>query len=159
MQALAKVHAELRAAQIEMDRLREQIKGRDAHISELKTMLNNRADELDRVRAEITARATDVSAKDAELMAALSELAAMREQRASTPVANDGDDLKRIRGVGPGYERILKQQGVTTYAQIAAWTGDDILRIAAVLNTQPGRIVRGVWVEQAAALIAPVVEN
>lgn len=139
--ALAKAHADLRAAQIESDRLREQIKGRDAHIAELKATVAGRSSEIETLRAD--------------LKTAQAELATLRDQQTAAAVVNEGDDLKRIRGIGPGYERTLKQHGVSTHAHIAAWTGDDILRIAAILKTQPGRIVRGTWIEQATVLIAP----
>lgn len=142
MVALARAHAELRAAQIENERLREQIKGRDAHITELKNTLASRVDEFDRMRSDLQTKET--------------ELSALQEKLKGAVVGTEGDDLKRIRGIGPGFERTLKQHGITTYAQLAAWTGDDILRIAALLNTQPGRVVRGAWIEQAAALLTAV---
>lgn len=149
---LAKAHTELRAAQIEVERLREQLKGRDAHIQELKTSLASGAAEAAKLRA-------DVDGKTAALTAAEAELNALRAQQQAASAVDAGDDLKQIRGIGAGYERTLKQNGVSNYAQIAAWTGDDILRIAAILNTQPGRIVRGAWIEQATAIVTPAGES
>lgn len=165
MQALAKLHAELRAAQIETERLREQIKGRDAHIAELKGAIAARVGEFDKLRnelaaknAELTAlqaaRNSELAAKDLALELKQRELEAMRDRVKVVATPDQGDDLKRIRGIGPGFEKILKQHGTTTYAQMAAWSGDDILRVATLLNTQPGRIARGAWIEQAAALLS-----
>lgn len=162
--------------QIEIDRLRVQIKGRDAHIAELKAALTKGVDGVDSVRGELTKKDDEIRAlrqtlverdalvaakdaalanKDAALVDKDQQIEALRQQQAAPrdPSAQ-GDDLKRIRGIGPGFERTLKESGVTTYAQMAAWTGDDILRIATLLNTQAGRIVRGGWIEQAAALVA-----
>lgn len=180
MQALAKAYSELRSVQLEADRLRAQIKGRDGHIAELKGMLEKRVTEFDRMREDLKATERQVkaheetlkaqeqtlkaqeellTAKDARLVSLEAELAASSERLASAGPADVGDDLKRVRGIGVGFERILKDNGVTTYAQLAAWTGDDLLRFATLLKTQPGRIARGAWIEQAAALVAGVSES
>lgn len=168
MQALAKAYSELRSVQLEADRLRAQIKGRDGHITELKGMLEKRVTEFDRMRDELKAQERRLKTqddtlkaqeealkeKDARLASLQAELTASRERLANAGPSDVGDDLKRVRGIGVGFERILKDNGVTTYAQMASWTGDDILRFALLLKTQPGRIARGAWIEQAAALVA-----
>jgi predicted flap endonuclease-1-like 5' DNA nuclease len=61
------------------------------------------------------------------------------------------DDLKRIRGVGLLIEKKLNSLGITTYEQIANWTGADIDRISQVLDFK-GRIERENWIEQARIL-------
>lgn len=67
--------------------------------------------------------------------------------------ASDGpaDDLKRITGVGPWIERQLNAMGINRFAQIAAWTSDDVARIGARVAI-PGRIERDNWIGQAHAL-------
>ncbi|MFA5948864.1 MAG: hypothetical protein WC807_01125 [Hyphomicrobium sp.] len=61
------------------------------------------------------------------------------------------DDLKRIRGVGILIEKKLNSLGVTSYEQVANWTGEDIDRVSQVLDFK-GRIERENWVEQARIL-------
>lgn len=61
------------------------------------------------------------------------------------------DDLKKIKGVGPVLEGKLHALGVLTYAQIAAWTAEDVARVDEQLNFK-GRIEREGWIEQAKAL-------
>ena len=39
------------------------------------------------------------------------------------------DDLKRINGIGPVAERQLQEQGITTYAQIAALTPEEVQKV------------------------------
>lgn len=63
-----------------------------------------------------------------------------------------GDDLGRIKGVGPKLKALLGSLGVTSYAQIAAWTEEDIARIDAQLGSFAGRATRDNWVEQARLL-------
>ena len=43
--------------------------------------------------------------------------------------AGESDKLTELKGVGPVAERQLNEQGITTFAQIAALTADDIARI------------------------------
>ena len=63
-----------------------------------------------------------------------------------------GDDLGRIKGIGPKLKALLTSLGVTSYAQIAAWGDDDIARIDAQLGSFAGRAKRDSWVEQAKLL-------
>jgi predicted flap endonuclease-1-like 5' DNA nuclease len=60
-----------------------------------------------------------------------------------------GDDLKRIKGIGPKVETLLNSLGVTRYSQIAAWDDDEIDRIDAQLGAFAGRIRRDDWPAQA----------
>ena len=58
------------------------------------------------------------------------------------------DDLKKISGVGPVLEKKLNELGITTYAQVAAFSAEDIARVDDALNFK-GRIERDNWLEQA----------
>jgi predicted flap endonuclease-1-like 5' DNA nuclease len=74
---------------------------------------------------------------------------------APTPaVSGPADDLTRIKGLGPKLAALLGEFGVTTFAQIAAWTPEEIERIDAKLGRFAGRITRDQWVEQAKLLAA-----
>lgn len=65
------------------------------------------------------------------------------------PAPAGGDDLTRIKGLGPKLAALLNSLGVTSFAQIAGWTEADIDRIDAQLGSFQGRIRRDSWVEQA----------
>ena len=62
-----------------------------------------------------------------------------------------GDDLQRIKGIGPVNARNLHALGVFHYDQIAGWTRDQIRWVGAYLSF-PGRIDREQWVAQASRL-------
>ena len=64
----------------------------------------------------------------------------------------EADDLRKIKGVGPKLVTLLSEQGITTFAQIAAWTDADVERVDATLGRFSGRIERDQWVEQAKLL-------
>ncbi len=65
------------------------------------------------------------------------------------PKAEAGaDDLKELSGVGPALEKKLHENGVTSFAQIAAWTPEDVADMDEKLSFK-GRIEREGWIEQA----------
>jgi len=74
--------------------------------------------------------------------------------RAVAAVAEEKDDLLRLKGVGPKLKTLLIELGVTRYAQIAAWGDADIAVIDAKLGNFKGRPVRDQWVDQARYLAA-----
>jgi len=73
---------------------------------------------------------------------------------AAQPAAAPGDDLTRIKGLGPKIADQLHVLGVTTFAQIAAWDEAEIDRIDAQLGRFQGRIRRDDWPGQAKLLAA-----
>lgn len=64
------------------------------------------------------------------------------------------DDLSRIKGVGPKLVALLAELGVTSFAQVAAWSDDDVTRIDDQLGRFKGRITRDQWIAQAQLLAA-----
>jgi len=62
-----------------------------------------------------------------------------------------GDSLTSLKGVGSVSAARLRDMGVTTFAQIAAWSDDDVEAVAAVISVSPERIRREDWVGQAKA--------
>lgn len=94
--------------------------------------------------------------------------AAPKAEKAATPKAEEAgaeselpvlfttpegpaDDLKKISGVGPVLEKKLNALGITTYAQVAAFSAEDIARVDDALSFK-GRIDRDNWVQQASEL-------
>ncbi|MBX5240987.1 5' DNA nuclease [Rhizobium sp. NLR22b] len=65
--------------------------------------------------------------------------------------AAKADDLKLIAGIGPKLEQVLNTKGIRGFAEIAAWTDEDIARLDAELGLS-GRIARDDWIGQAKVL-------
>ncbi|QKK15674.1 5' DNA nuclease [Rhizobium indicum] len=61
------------------------------------------------------------------------------------------DDLKLIAGIGPKLEQVLNAKGIRSFADIAAWTDEEIARFDAELGFN-GRIGRDDWTGQANVL-------
>jgi predicted flap endonuclease-1-like 5' DNA nuclease len=72
-------------------------------------------------------------------------------QKLFTPPPEPPDDLERIRGIGPVLRQQLNKLGITTFAQLAAFSDKEITRLDEVLDFK-GRVAREGWVEQAKAL-------
>jgi len=121
-------------------RLAEVEAERDADAARLRSELEQARSELEQARGELeqaNSRAASDGARAAPAVA-----------RASKPPQG----LRRIRGIGPAYERVLEQVGVTRVQQIAAWTEADVLAFADKLKIRPDRISKDGWVSQAQAL-------
>ena len=65
-----------------------------------------------------------------------------------------GDDLSKIKGLGPKLQTLLPTLGLSTYAQIAALTEADLIKLDTQLGPFAGRPARDGWVEQAQYLTA-----
>ncbi len=97
--------------------------------------------------------AVAVAVKEAKKPAKKAEPKAEKKvaPKAAAKADADADDLKQLSGVGPALEKKLHENGVTTFAQIAAWKADDIAAMDEKLNFK-GRIEREGWVDQAVKL-------
>lgn len=105
------------------------------------------------VSAAAVAVATKAAPKKAEAKkAAKADAAPKAEKAKAAPKAKaGGDDLKQLSGVGPALEKKLHENGVTTFAQIAAWTAADVADMDEKLSFK-GRIEREGWIAQAKVL-------
>ncbi len=68
------------------------------------------------------------------------------------PVDAGVDDFTRINGIGPSNARKLEEAGITSFAQIAAWSSTDEEEYGERLAF-PGRIEREEWVKQAKQIL------
>jgi large subunit ribosomal protein L21 len=108
------------------------------------------------VPAAVAAEAPKTAAPKAETKKAAPKAAPKAEAKAEAapaeaPAAAAADDLKKLSGVGPALEKKLLAAGVSTFAQIAAWSEADIAEFDEKLSFK-GRIEREGWVEQAKKL-------
>jgi predicted flap endonuclease-1-like 5' DNA nuclease len=123
--------------------------------------LEQRIFELERrlgAQRELESRVDELEAQSLEVVSLRvrnAELEAQLAAQLATPAPGEPvDDLKRLRGVGPAFERGLRALGITTFAQIARFTEADIERVARSLKLKPERIVRDDWVGSARAFLA-----
>lgn len=104
-----------------------------------------------------TAPAEAAPAKAAPAAEAPAEPAAAEKSDELTAIferpAGDPDDLKLISGVGPVMEGKLHTLGIIKFAQIEAFTADEIAKVDGLLNLK-GRIERDDWLAQAKKLAA-----
>jgi len=107
-----------------------------------------------RAEAQLRTQFVDAhAASSAALRARVAELEAALTATKSEPKPSEQVGLRRIRGIGPAYERALLGIGLTQIAQIAALTPEEIARIAPLIKAQADRIQRDDWVGQAQRLL------
>src|SRR6056297_1793057 len=103
------------------------------------------------VKAAIGAGSVGAVAVAATETKAPAKKAAAKAETPEAVAAEGGDDLKKLSGVGPALEKKLHEAGVTSFAQIAAWTEADVADMDEKLSFK-GRIEREGWIAQAQEL-------
>jgi predicted flap endonuclease-1-like 5' DNA nuclease len=142
-QELTEKTTELRKVVNERNTLRTRLVRAENNARELSSALRAKAQlQSEFVDAQLASSAA-LRAKVAELESALESLNKPAPERLG---------LRRIRGIGPAFERALLGLGVTTVRQIAELSPDDIVRIAPLIKASADRIVRDDWVGQAERL-------
>ena len=88
--------------------------------------------------------AKKTAAKKSPAEAPEPEAEAPAEAPAAAQPEGRPDDLKKLPGVGPATEKKLNALGITTYAQIAAFTAEEIERVDTALKLK-GKIEADDW--------------
>jgi predicted flap endonuclease-1-like 5' DNA nuclease len=116
-------------------------------------------DELEQARGELSGARTELEQTRSELSGARTELeqAQLRAGGAQAPAVSGRagrapQGLRRIRGIGPAYQRVLEQAGVHRVQQVAGWSAADVQAYAEKLKIKPERITKDDWIGQAKAL-------
>ena len=110
-----------------------------------------------RAEAQLRSEFIDTHAtSSASLRARVSELETALAASKLEHTNSEQLGLRRIRGIGPAFERALLGLGITAVAQIAALSAEDIARLAPQIKARADRIQRDDWVGQAQRLLAEV---
>ncbi len=152
---LIRLEPDLRRADAERDQAR-------ARLAEVERERDHLHTERERVAAQIAGFRAEARDRDARFRVLLTdrratveasqgEVARLRDMVSATRRREPGpaDDLKRISGIGPSLERILREQGIQSFRQIALWTDADIEQVSRGLGAFRSRIRRDQWVDQA----------
>ncbi len=103
-------------------------------------------------RARLQAAAAAIAPVVVDRTAA-ADAAGTRPAGLAAAEAGAPDDLERVKGIGPQNAARLHDLGVFHFAQIAAWSHENIAWVGTFLAF-PGRIEREDWVGQAKAFLA-----
>ena len=106
-----------------------------------------------RLRRELEQAQSELGQARVELEQARSRVADAAPAPASGSRASKAPQgLRRIRGIGPAYQRVLEQAGVTRVQQVARWTEAELVLFAEKLKIRPDRISKDDWIGQAKSL-------
>ncbi len=136
----------------ELEQLREQ---HDA----LRGLMTVRAERIRELERLLDARDKALAEAEQALETARAEAQAERARADAAVVTTAPDDLRKLYGVGPKVEERLHNLGIRRFADIAAWTDEDIERIAPQLKVHAKRIRKDGWVESARELAGPDAES
>lgn len=150
-----------RAAREEVDRV-------DREHAEVRARLEERIAELERERKALKGRIGALEARIAELERRAAEgvperagaegppASAAESAQAGAegaPAGAPGEELQRIRGLGPVIAAKLVELGYARLSDIATLKPEDVARIEEAIGF-PGRVARERWIEQARELLA-----
>lgn len=144
--------------------LESTLDSRHARIGELETTVlkrSNRVTELEAALADCKARSS-VQAKEVSTKNNTSDQEQLPDKDTAIRMVGEiasrtrgggarvDDDLKKIHGVGPKIEGLLKSMDITSFRQVAGFTSEDVTYVTAALDGFPGRIERDDWMSSAA---------
>jgi predicted flap endonuclease-1-like 5' DNA nuclease len=149
--ALSGLRARLAEVEGERD---QQLASSGAALEQASAELEQARVALEQARAELEQARAELEQAQAGLEESRSRVTVAPPNAAAPPAraAKVVQGLRRIRGIGPAYQRVLEQLGIERVQQIAAWTDADILTFAEKLKIRPDRIIKDDWVGQAKAL-------
>lgn len=156
-QELSQRQVELRRVTAERNALRTRLVREVARVRELESAFRGEAE----LRQQATELHTTTSASLRSRITELEQQLLERDQQLArgerAPARSGGgkssSGLRGIRGIGPAYQRSLREHGIESIEQIAAWTDADVAEIADKLKLRVDRIKRENWVGQAQELV------
>ena len=152
--------AEIAGLEAEIEASRAMAARLDAELADARRGASTVEGDLLTARARIEELEALVSSSPATTTAAVgfADAALAEQQRAAAAPAplDDGepDNLQLIDGVGPKLEQFLHEEGITTFAQLAALERAEIDALQEKLSEFPGRIEREQWVPQARGILS-----
>lgn len=125
--------------------LRTELEAKEAEIA----LLIGKTDEMQARITELESGATAAAPSELpERDVAVAKVAGIATRTRGVGPTVD-DDLKKIHGVGPKLEGLLKSMDITSFRQVANFTTEDIRYVTAALDAFPGRIERDDWMASA----------
>jgi len=149
---LAKTEEKLAELSARYDQLEQQSRQDRDQLARKQQQLKELALQHDSLRSLVALRAGRIRELETLLAKREQELETLKQQLDSAPEAEPADDLRAIPGIGPVLEQRLFELGIRSYQQIAAWTEDDVVEMAAALRIHSGRIWHHDWIGLAAKL-------
>lgn len=107
-------------------------------------------------KAKTALKSTTAAPKAAEAPKAAAKAAPKAEKaaaaKAAAPKAAAADALTELTGVGPALATKLNEAGITTFAQVAAWTEADLDALSETITGLKAKAEKNDWINAAKAL-------
>ncbi len=146
---LARIRKRLEIAETERDFARKEARELEHRMDRTEPLDPSVPIQLEELR-EAMLRVTRLESELAERDTKIARLERELSESISWDAPTTGDDLKRVAGIGPKYEKALHAAGVREIAAIAAWSESQAIEMAQKLKIQKGRVDK--WVAGAKKL-------
>jgi large subunit ribosomal protein L21 len=97
-------------------------------------------------------KAADAPKAAAKAAPKAEKAAAPKAAKAAAPKAAAADALTELTGVGPALATKLNEAGITTFAQVAAWTEADLDALSETITGLKAKAEKNDWINAAKAL-------
>lgn len=154
-----RLEAELRASEKRASTTEEELHQLREQHDALRGLMTVRAERIRELERLLDERDENLAETKQALERAQEEARAERARADEAAVTTAPDDLRKLYGVGPKVEERLHSLGIRRFVDIAAWTDEDIDRIAPQLKVHAKRIRKDGWVENARELAGPAAES
>lgn len=156
-QTLIRARETFRGDFLNLSRENERLKTTDETLKGERELLQQEISQLQSNINDLQNSYTKVTHEKQKLETELNELKLVKRPlkenaQPSSSVSKETDNLKLIKGIGPGIESKLNKAGISSFRQISELTEESIDRIASIIEFFPGRISRDRWIEQASKL-------
>jgi predicted flap endonuclease-1-like 5' DNA nuclease len=148
-QTIAEHERQFEARRARVESVETRVAGLDPKLTELRRATESFDLRLLALERAQEALRVDVDQRLKAMESRLSEGPATGTRKAAAPEP----ELRRIKGVGPKYEKALREIGITTIAQVAAMGDEELARVAAQLSVPVDRVRKLGWPETARALL------
>jgi len=164
-QAAQQDHEQIAAAaalRADMGEMRENLAKRDRQVHDLELQIKEGEAQIVELQNRLEAWKQRVSPLTRKLKQQRDLIREYRERQAAAACEQDrpagelpvsGDNLKKIRGIGPALERRLHRHGIRRLEQIAELSESELVEIAKQLAIAPNLAQRDRWIEQARGLV------
>ena len=147
---IAELRGDWQTTHQQLEQLNQQLEQTAANREQLAQALAEMKTEL--AKAEEAAQQAAVATAQVPTAPAPSPEASAPTTAVSAPVATAEQDMKLLNGVGNAYAKRLKQAGITTFAQLATHTADQLQEI---IKPQAWQAVNfEAWLEEARLFVA-----
>ena len=145
---------ELKSVRGEIENKNVEIRNLDMKHNALQTLHTEAVEEIEELKIKLKAAKASLEEKDDVLVRVARRKHLLDYSSFGTATAEEKDNLKMIKGIGPFIEKRLHALEIFTFRQISKFSKKDIDTVNEAIEYFRGRIERDKWLDQAKELLS-----